>query len=73
MELPSGVSFHSTSQAYVADHPNSFPDQPMTVLDKPLDLACIETQIGDGSLSDCEILELDTTGIVYKLQLPLGA
>lgn len=47
--------------------------QPMTVLDKPLDLACIETQIGDGSLNDCEILELDMTETVYKLQLPLGA
>ncbi|KAH6914382.1 allantoicase [Coprinopsis sp. MPI-PUGE-AT-0042] len=47
--------------------------QPMTVLDKPMDLACVETQIGDGSLSDCEILELDMTETVYKLQLPVGA
>jgi hypothetical protein len=49
----------------------------MTVLDKvrgqalirsvdypflqPLDLACVETQIGDGSPADCEIVELDCT------------
>ena len=26
---------------------------------QPLDLACVETQIGDGSPADCEILELD--------------
>ncbi|EAU91039.2 allantoicase [Coprinopsis cinerea okayama7 len=44
--------------------------QPMTVLDKVLDLACVETQIGDGSASDCEILELDTSTELYKLQLP---
>ncbi|KAJ7072146.1 galactose-binding domain-like protein [Mycena amicta] len=33
--------------------------QPMTVLGKAMDFACIETQIGDGSLADCEIFELD--------------
>ncbi|KAF9529194.1 Allantoicase [Crepidotus variabilis] len=32
--------------------------QPMTVLGKSLDLACVETQIGDGSVADCEILKL---------------
>jgi len=48
--------------------------QPMTVLDKPLDLACVETQIGDGSKSDCEILELDTvTKDGYALRLPRAA
>lgn len=26
-----------------------------------LDLACVETQIGDGSLMDCEIVELSCT------------
>ena len=26
---------------------------------QPLDLACVETQVGDGSPADCEILELD--------------
>ncbi|TFK25169.1 allantoicase [Coprinopsis marcescibilis] len=47
--------------------------QPMTVLDKPLDLACVETQIGDGSISDCEILELDMSDQMYKLRLPARA
>jgi hypothetical protein len=28
---------------------------------QPLDLACVETQIGDGSLMDCEIVELAST------------
>ncbi len=27
--------------------------------DQPLDLACVETQIGDGSPADCEILKLE--------------
>jgi len=40
--------------------------QPMTVLGKSLDLACVETQIGDGSKLDCEIV--DVAGI--RLQLP---
>lgn len=40
--------------------------QPMTVLDKELDLACVETQIGDGSAADCEIVELAE---VYRLRL----
>ncbi|KAF8348316.1 allantoicase [Amanita rubescens] len=35
--------------------------QPMTVLERPLDLACVETQIGDGSPADCEILELESS------------
>jgi hypothetical protein len=26
---------------------------------QPLDLACVETQIGDGSPADCEILNLE--------------
>ena len=30
-----------------------------TCFHQPLNLACIETQIGDGSPADCEILELD--------------
>ncbi|KAF9049979.1 allantoicase [Panaeolus papilionaceus] len=38
--------------------------QPMTVLDKSLDLACVETQIGDGSKADCEILDLESTCIL---------
>ncbi|KAK2464240.1 hypothetical protein APHAL10511_003697 [Amanita phalloides] len=35
--------------------------QPMTVLGKPLDLACVETQIGDGSPADCDIVKLDAS------------
>jgi allantoicase len=42
--------------------------QPMTVLNKPLDLACVETQIGDGSALDCEILDLDPS-CTYILKL----
>ncbi|KJA20710.1 hypothetical protein HYPSUDRAFT_772433 [Hypholoma sublateritium FD-334 SS-4] len=38
--------------------------QPMTVLGKSLDLACIETQIGDGSPLDCEILDLDPSYVL---------
>jgi allantoicase len=32
--------------------------QPMTVLNQELDLTCIETQIGDGSALDCEIVDV---------------
>jgi allantoicase len=41
----------------------------MTVLDKPMDLACVETQIGDGSTADCEIRELDGSVLIkpYKV------
>ncbi|KAG6866700.1 hypothetical protein C0991_011359 [Blastosporella zonata] len=45
--------------------------QPMTVLGKTeqeMDLACVETQIGNGSVADCEILELGAEEIV-KLRL----
>ncbi|KAF5380344.1 hypothetical protein D9615_004567 [Tricholomella constricta] len=44
-------------------------DQPMTVLGKAIDFACVETQIGDGSAADCEILELNGAEVV-KLRLP---
>lgn len=43
--------------------------QPMTVLRKGLDLACVETQIGDGRAADCEILELDQREIAYRLKI----
>ncbi|KXN91036.1 putative allantoicase [Leucoagaricus sp. SymC.cos] len=33
--------------------------QPMTVLGKALDMACVETQIGDGSSLDCEIVGVE--------------
>ncbi|KAJ7217868.1 galactose-binding domain-like protein [Mycena pura] len=42
-------------------------DQPMTVLGKAMDFACVETQIGDGSSADCEIVELER---VVRLRLP---
>jgi allantoicase len=41
----------------------------LTSCPQALDLACVETQIGDGSAADCEILELDTSEHVYKLRL----
>ncbi|KAL0956407.1 hypothetical protein HGRIS_002554 [Hohenbuehelia grisea] len=44
--------------------------QPMTVLDKPLDMTCVETQIGDGSQADCEILELNQAEQNIRLKLP---
>ncbi|KAK7005736.1 putative allantoicase [Favolaschia claudopus] len=33
--------------------------QPMTVLGKAMDFACVETQVGDGRSADCEIVELE--------------
>lgn len=37
-------------------------------MQQPLDLACVETQIGDGNPMDCEIVELDSTcTILLKL------
>ncbi|KAF8635240.1 hypothetical protein AX17_004013 [Amanita inopinata Kibby_2008] len=44
--------------------------QPMTVLGKPLDLACVETQIGDGSGMDCQVIQLDASFGEVKLRLP---
>ncbi|KAF7361671.1 putative allantoicase [Mycena venus] len=41
--------------------------QPMTVLGKAMDLACVETQVGDGGLADCEIVELESA---VRLRLP---
>ncbi|KAJ7187993.1 galactose-binding domain-like protein [Mycena filopes] len=43
--------------------------QPMTVLGKALDFACVETQVGDGGAADCEIVELEAS---VKLKLPKG-
>jgi len=42
--------------------------QPMTVLGGTLDLACVETQVGDGCAMDCEVIELDQE-ITYVLKL----
>ncbi|TFY71962.1 hypothetical protein EVG20_g1049 [Dentipellis fragilis] len=38
--------------------------QPMTVLDGLMDLACVETQIGNGDKADCEVIELPEEDIV---------
>ncbi|KAA1474226.1 allantoicase [Dentipellis sp. KUC8613] len=38
--------------------------QPMTVLDGPMDLACVETQIGNGDKADCEVIELPEEDVV---------
>jgi allantoicase len=43
--------------------------QPMTVLYKPMDFTCVETQIGNGDKADCEILELEASEVVI-LALP---
>ncbi|KAF8894031.1 allantoicase [Infundibulicybe gibba] len=45
--------------------------QPMTVLGKVTDFACVETQIGDGGKEDCEILELDPAGGLFRLKLTI--
>ena len=37
---------------------------------QPMDLTCVETQIGDGGKLDCEIVDLDTTELVYRVNLP---
>ncbi|KAK7687174.1 hypothetical protein QCA50_009678 [Cerrena zonata] len=42
---------------------------PMAVLDGPMDLACVETQIGDGNLLDCEIVTLEDQETVSVVQL----
>ncbi|PCH43791.1 allantoicase [Wolfiporia cocos MD-104 SS10] len=43
---------------------------PMTVLNKAMDFTCVETQIGDGSDLDCEIVTLDDWNNLYTVQLP---
>jgi len=43
--------------------------QPMTVLYKPLDFACVETQIGDGSMADCEIVNVYSSSEIIKLKV----
>lgn len=35
-----------------------------------MDFACVETQIGDGSSLDCEILDLDGTKGYYRVVVP---
>ena len=35
-----------------------------------MDLACVETQIGNGDPLDCEVVELDGAAGFYRVQLP---
>jgi len=61
-------AFLASSAQGIAYNPGVW-HQPMTVLEKPLDLACVETQIGDGNRMDCEIVELASTcTILLKLK-----
>jgi len=41
--------------------------QPMTVLDGPMDLACVETQIGNGDAADCEVIDLRREGMIIRM------
>ncbi|EED81677.1 ureidoglycolate hydrolase [Postia placenta Mad-698-R] len=45
---------------------------PMAVIDKAMDFTCVETQIGDGSDADCEIVNLDESSGHYSVQLPIA-
>ncbi|KAH9948539.1 Allantoicase, partial [Amylocystis lapponica] len=38
---------------------------PMAVLDKAMDFACVETQVGNGDELDCEIVSLESDGSSY--------
>ncbi|KAI0930256.1 hypothetical protein AcV5_007017 [Taiwanofungus camphoratus] len=42
---------------------------PMAVLDRPMDFACIETQIGNGDKLDCEVISLDSSSGYYRVKL----
>ncbi|KZT71006.1 Allantoicase [Daedalea quercina L-15889] len=42
---------------------------PMAVIDKTIDFACVETQVGDGDKLDCEIVSLDDSAGFYRVQL----
>ncbi|KAI0028611.1 allantoicase [Vararia minispora EC-137] len=39
---------------------------PMTVIDGPMDLACVETQVGNGEPADCETVELVADRVIVK-------
>ncbi|KAF7979860.1 hypothetical protein HWV62_40621 [Athelia sp. TMB] len=43
--------------------------QPMAVFEKPMDFTCVETQIGDGSTADCEILELQGPEDIFVVSI----
>ena len=42
----------------------------MSPIEQPMSFTCVETQIGDRSQADCEIVELDGANGVYKLVIP---
>lgn len=35
-----------------------------------MDFTCVETQIGNGDLADYEILELDKSSEIFKIEIP---
>jgi len=41
--------------------------QPMTVLDKPMDFVCVETQIGNGDAADCEVIDLGRESVIIEV------
>ena len=42
----------------------------LLTIPQPMYLTCVETQIGDGGKLDCEIVDLDTKKLVYRVNLP---
>ncbi|KAJ7287837.1 galactose-binding domain-like protein [Mycena rebaudengoi] len=73
-DIPTLRAFIATaSQGIVYD--TAVWHQPMTVLGKPMDFTCVETQIGPTGISedfqaDCEIVELDTA---VRLRIPMDS
>ena len=45
----------------------------MIALQRTMDFVCVETQVGDGSTADCEIIDLekDTEGGYPRVRIPL--
>ncbi|KAH9954136.1 allantoicase [Russula dissimulans] len=41
--------------------------QPMTVLDGPMDLACVETQVGNGNAVDCEVIDVGNERVIIQV------
>jgi len=46
---------------------------PMIALQRTMDFTCVETQIGDGSVADCEVIELgkNAAGVLPRVRIPL--
>jgi len=44
---------------------------PMVALETTIDFTCVETQIGDGSEADCEIVELDASKGLPRVKIPI--